>query len=410
MYQILKGLRVIEASSFVASPSAGLYLAQLGAEVIRVDTVGGGPDYNRWPKSDEGNSFYWEGLNKGKRSVAVNLRSQEGKDLVGELVASSAQGGGILLTNFPAKGFLSYENLKKLREDVIVVRVMGQSNGGPALDYTVNCSLGYPLITGPDSLGDEPVNHVLPAWDLLAGSYAAFSLLAAVKHRDETGQGGEYKVPLADIGVTAMANMGQLAEVLYQDGDRARYGNQVYGAFGRDFQTSDGVRMMIMAITPRQWTGLLKVLEIEQQVGEIEAARNVSFVKDEGIRFEHRDALYPLLETKVFQWTAKELQTALDAVGGCWGEYQSMRQAADDPALVRDNPVFTELKNPSGFSYPTPGSALTIADQERGTPELAPNLGEHTAQILKQVLGQSEDDISELIKSGVIDEQTGSKK
>ena len=403
MYQILKGLRVIEASSFVASPSAGLYLAQLGAEVIRVDTIGGGPDYNRWPKSDEGKSFYWEGLNKGKSSVAVNLRTQEGKDIVCDLVSALGEQGGILLTNFPAKGFLSYENLKKLREDVIVVRVMGQANGGPALDYTVNCALGYPLITGPESLGEEPVNHVLPAWDLLAGSYAAFSLLAALKHRSETGEGGEYKIPLADIGVTAMANMGQLAEVLYHDDNRARYGNEVYGAFGKDFQTSDGVRMMIMAITPRQWTGLLKVLEIEEQVSEIEEMRKVSFLKDEGIRFEHRDALYPLLEAKVYQWKAKELQTALDSVGGCWGEYQSMRQAADDPALVRDNPVFTELKNPSGFSYPTPGSALTIADQERGTPELAPSLGEHTSDILKSVLGQSPDEISALLEAGVIE-------
>ena len=404
MYQILKGLRVIEASSFVASPSAGLYLAQLGADVIRVDTIGGGPDYNRWPKSDEGKSFYWEGLNKGKSSITANLRSQEGKDLVGELVAAAGEQGGILLTNFPAKGFLAYENLKKLREDVIVVRVMGQANGGPALDYTVNCSLGYPLITGPDSLGDEPVNHVLPAWDLLAGSYAAFSLLAAVRHRSETGQGGEYQVPLADIGVTAMANMGQLAEVLYSDENRARYGNEVYGAFGRDFKTANGVRMMIMAITPRQWTGLLKVLKIEQQVSEIESARNVSFAKDEGIRFEHRDALYPLLETKVSQWNAKELQEALDKVGGCWGEYQSMREAADDSVLVRDNPVFTELKNPSGFSYPTPGSALTIANQQRGTPDLAPKLGEHTQQVLERVLDQSKDQISALKKSGVIEE------
>ena len=409
MYQILKGLRVIEASSFVASPSAGLYLAQLGAEVIRVDTIGGGPDYNRWPKSDEGKSFYWEGLNKGKSSVAVNLRTQEGKDLVCDLVSALGEQGGILLTNFPAKGFLSYENLKKLREDVIVVRVMGQANGGPALDYTVNCALGYPLITGPESLGDEPVNHVLPAWDLLAGSYAAFSLLAALKHRSETGEGGEYKIPLADIGVTAMANMGQLAEVLYHDDNRARYGNEVYGAFGKDFQTSDGVRMMIMAITPRQWTGLLKVLEIEEQVSEIEAARKVSFLKDEGIRFEHRDALYPLLEAKVYRWEAKELQAALDSVGGCWGEYQSMRQAADDSALVRDNPVFTELKNPSGFSYPTPGSALTIADQERGTPALAPSLGQHTSDILKSVLGQSPDKISALLEAGVIDDTSEAK-
>ena len=132
MYGILKGLRVIEASSFVASPSAGLYLAQLGAEVIRVDTIGGGPDYNRWPKSDEGSSFYWEGLNKGKKSITVNMRTDQGKSLLRDLVAAPGKQGGILLTNFPVGGFLSYEELKKVREDVIVARVMGSSLRRPS--------------------------------------------------------------------------------------------------------------------------------------------------------------------------------------------------------------------------------------------------------------------------------------
>ena len=327
MYGILKGLRVIEVSSFVASPSAGLYLAQLGAEVIRVDTIGGGPDYNRWPKSNEGASFYWEGLNKGKKSITVNIGTDEGKSLIQDLACAPGENGGILLTNFPQSGFLSYKTLAEKRKDIIVARVMGQANGGPALDYTVNCALGYPLITGPQSLpDDEPVNHVLPAWDLLAGAYAAFSLLAADKHRVATGEGGEYKIPLTDVGVTAMANMGQLAEVLHQDGNRSRHGNQLYGAFGKDFKTADGKRMMIMAITPRQWRGLLSVLEIEQQVSDVETARGVTFAKDEGVRYEHGDALYPLIESRVCLRQAAELQSALDAVGGCWGEYQSMHE------------------------------------------------------------------------------------
>ena len=177
MYNILKGLRVVEATSFVASPSAGLYLAQLGAEVIRVDHVKGGPDYNRWPKADNGSSFYWEGLNKAKKSVSLNLKTSEGREILKRLAASGGENGGILLTNFPVGGFLSYENMKELREDIIVARVMGQANGGPAVDYTVNCALGVPNMTGPASLGDEPVNHVLPAWDLLAGAYTALSLI-----------------------------------------------------------------------------------------------------------------------------------------------------------------------------------------------------------------------------------------
>ena len=402
MYGILKGLRVIEASSFVASPSAGLYLAQLGAEVIRVDTIGGGPDYNRWPKNDDGSSFYWEGLNKGKKSITVNMRTDEGKNIIRDLVAAPGKQGGILLTNFPISGFLSYEELKKAREDVIVARVMGQANGGPALDYTVNCSLGYPMMTGPESLGDEPVNHVLPAWDLLAGAYTAFSLMAADKHRNETGQGGEYKIPLTDIGITAAANMGQLAEVLHQGDNRQRYGNELYGAFGKDFVTADGKRMMIMAITTRQWRGLLKVLNIENEVSEIEQQRDVTFAKDEGIRFEHRDVLYPLVESKVNQWQSAKLEEALDEVGGCWGAYKTMHDAASDAELVTENPVFTDMQNPSGFTYPTPGSPLSIADQDRQKPIIAPRLGQHSRLILESVLNYSEEQINQCIEQGVV--------
>jgi 2-methylfumaryl-CoA isomerase len=405
MYGILNGLRVIEASSFVASPSAGLYLAQLGAEVIRVDTIGGGPDYNRWPKSNEGVSFYWEGLNKGKKSITVNIGTDQGKSLLQDLACAPGENGGILLTNFPQTGFLSYKALAEKRADIIVARVMGQSNGGPALDYTVNCALGYPLMTGPQSLSDdEPVNHVLPAWDLLAGAYAAFSLLAADKHRVATGEGGEYKIPLTDIGVTAMANMGQLAEVLYQDGNRSRHGNELYGAFGKDFKTADGKRMMIMAITSRQWRGLLSVLEIEQQVSEIESTRGVTFAKDEGVRYQHCDALYPLIESRVCLRQAAELQSALDAVGGCWGEYQTMREAADDEDLVKNNPIFTEIKNPSDFTYPTPGSALTITDHKRGTATVAPHLGQHSESVLQSVLGMDRDMVSDLVSQGVVGE------
>ena len=279
---------------------------------------------------------------------------------------------------------------------------MGQANGGPALDYTVNCALGYPLMTGPESMQDEPVNHVLPAWDLLAGAYTAFSLLAADKHRSETGQGGEYKIPLSDVGITAAANLGQLAEVLYTNENRPRYGNELYGAFGKDFKTADGTRMMIMALTSGQWRGLLKVLDIESEVAAIEAERGVSLAKDEGLRFENRDVLYPLVEARVSKWQATELQSALDNVGGCWGSYQSLRDAADDKTLVSDNPVFTNMQNPSGFSYPTPGSALSIAEQDRQQAVVAPRLGQDSRLVLESVLGYSDEQINQCIEQGIV--------
>ncbi|MEP1231342.1 MAG: CoA transferase [Litorimonas sp.] len=402
MYNILKGLRVIEATSFVASPSAGLYLAQLGAEVIRVDHVAGGPDYNRWPKADNGSSFYWEGLNKAKKSVSLNLKTSEGREILKKLAASGGETGGILLTNFPAGGFLSYENMKALREDIIVARVMGQANGGPAVDYTVNCALGVPNMTGPASLGDEPVNHVLPAWDLLAGAYTAFAILAAERRRRETGEGADVRIPLSDIGVTSLANLGQIAEVLYTNENRARYGNEVYGAFGKDFVTADGKRLIVMAISPRQWAGLVKVLKIEADIAAIEKQRQVSFDYDEGVRFEHRDVLYPLVTAKIVKWESAALKKALDDVGGCWGEYQTLRDAVDDPALVKGNPIFTDMKNPSGFTYPTPGSVATLGGETRGVPKTAPTLGQNSEDVLADLLGMGSHEITSLIDNGIV--------
>ena len=402
MYNILNGLRIIEASSFVASPSAGLYLAQLGAEVIRVDHVKGGPDYNRWPKADNGTSFYWEGLNKAKKSVALDLRSTEGREILQRLAASGGENGGILLTNFPVGSFLSYENLKALREDIIVARVMGQANGGPAVDYTVNCALGVPNMTGPASLGDEPVNHVLPAWDLITGAYTAFAILAAERHRRETGQGSDVRIPLTDIGISSLANMGQVAEVLYTDQNRARYGNEVYGAFGKDFVTQDGKRLIVMAISPRQWKGLVQVLDIAAQVAAVETQRGVSFDKDEGVRFEHRDVLYPLVQEKISQWSEQKLGAALDEVGGCWGAYKTLHDAVTNSDLVQGNPIFETMKNPSGFTYPTAGSAATIPAQTRQSPRPAPLLGQNTEEVLAEFLGMNSLEIAALHDSGTI--------
>jgi 2-methylfumaryl-CoA isomerase len=401
MYSLLAPLRVVEASSFVACPTAGLYLAQLGAEVIRVDQIGGGPDFHRWPKTSAGASLYWEGLNKGKKSVAVDLGSGEGRELLCALATAPGPDAGVFLTNFPVGGFLSWDKLSARRPDLILTRVMGQADGGPALDYTVNSALGIPQMTGPASLGDEPVNHVLPAWDLLTGAYAAFATVAALQHRRATGAGQDVRIPLADVGIATIANLGQLAETL-QDGDRPRFGNAVYGAFGRDFVTADGKRLMIMAITPRQWSGLVKVLGLGEAVAGIETSRGVTFARDEGVRFEHRDALYPLVEAAVARRGAEELGAALDAESCCWGPYLAMHEAVRDPALVTKNPLFTEIEQASGRRYPVPGAMATLPLQERGTPVRAPLLGEHSEAVLADVLGLGSGAIGALFDKGVV--------
>src|SRR3989344_5008524 len=263
MYTLLPNLSVIEASTFVASPTAGLYLAQMGAEVIRVDQIGGGPDFRRWPVTTNNDSLYWENLNRAKKSIALDLGRPEGRELLQALVRATGQ----FVTNFPVGGFLSHELLAEGRPDLITVRVMGWADGSPALDYTVNNAVGYPMLTGN---GPEPVNHVLPAWDLLTGAYAAFALMAAIQRRTATGEGGEVRLPLSDIAIGTVANLGGIAEVMYGGQNRPRLGNAVYGLFGRDFVTRDGERTMIVVVTPCQWANLIAALDLADAVAAIE--------------------------------------------------------------------------------------------------------------------------------------------
>jgi 2-methylfumaryl-CoA isomerase len=396
MHDVLAGLRVVEAASFIAGPSCGLHLAQLGAEVIRIDPIGGGPDYHRWPLTPERASLYWEGLNKGKKSIAIDFGRPEGRALVQQLAAAAGAEAGLFVTNFPADGFLSHAALATLRPDIITLRIMGWSDGAPAVDYTVNAALGIPLMTGPESLGDAPVNSVLPAWDLLAGAYGAFALLAAVRARGATGNGAEIRLPLGDLAAATLGHLGQLAEVL-SGTDRPRLGNDLFGAFGRDFTTSDGHRIMVVAITARQWAALLAALGLAPAIAALEAELSVSFAKDEGLRYRHRDRLWPIFEPAFAAHTLADLAALLDAAGVTWAPYRTVAEAAashDRFGFHID--AMDTITQPSGQSYPAAGAAAHFTGVRRLPVTPAPKLGQHTDEILGTVLGLPEGEIGRL--------------
>jgi 2-methylfumaryl-CoA isomerase len=401
MYDLLKGLRVVEASAFVAAPTCALYLSQMGADVIRMDQIGGGPDFRRWPLAPNGMSLYWESLNKGKKSVAVDLARPEGRELAQRIAAAPGDDAGLFVTNFPKDGFLSYEALRKLREDLICVRVMGWADGSQGMDYTINAAIGLPEMTGP--LGDErPVNHVLAAWDLLTGATCAFTLVAALLDRHRTGRGREIRAPLSDIAAATMTNLGFTAETLQNGRQRPRMGNELFGAFGRDFTTRDGQKLMILCITPRQWAKALEALGIADAVAAVEDELGASFATDEGLRFTHRARLYPLFEQAFARKTAAELAPAFDAGGVTWGAYQPLEAALNDPRLYKDNPVFQEVANPSGATYLQNGASVTIPQDVRLDVRPAPRLGEHTEEVLADVLGLGGGEIARLHDAGVV--------
>jgi 2-methylfumaryl-CoA isomerase len=402
MYDLLAGLRVVEGSAFIAGPSCGLHLAQMGAEVIRFDSIGGGPDYHRWPLAPGSDaSLYWEGLNKGKKSIAIDLVSPEGRELAVAIATAPGENAGLFLTNYPVKGFLSHEALKARRDDIITVRVMGWPDGAPGVDYTINAAVGVPMMTGPaDHAG--PVNHVLPAWDLLGGAYAAFAMTSALLRRRASGEGAEIRIPLSDLAATSLGHIGQVAEVL-TGGDRPRLGNDLFGAFGRDFLCADGARLIVVAITPRQWSGLVEALDLAAPVDSLEVELGVDFKRDEGARFVHRQRLFPLFEAAFARRSVTELQPVFDAGGVTWARYQTLHEAVTtDARLFTENPQFQTIGHPSGRTYPAAGPAATLGGEARGPVVAAPRLGQHTDEVLATILGLDSGAIARLHDKGLV--------
>ena len=294
MAGILSGLRVVEGTAFVAAPSGGMTLAQLGADVIRFDPIGGSLDIGRWPLTSGGKSLCWAGLNKGKRSICVNFRDPRGQELLTRLICAPGENSGVFVTNFPARGWLSYESLRAHRDDLIMVNLTGRRDGGSEVDYTVNPQVGFPMLTGPTG-SPEPVNHVLPAWDFITGQMIALGVLAAERHRRMTGQGQLVKIALKDVALAVLGHFGMIGEVMVNDVDRQRYGNYLYGAFGRDFETKEGKRVMVVGLTLHQWNCLRNATGLAEEFGAIGQRLNLN-MNNEGDRFRARGEIADVLE------------------------------------------------------------------------------------------------------------------
>lgn len=398
---ILSDLRVVEGSAFVAAPLAGMTLAQLGAEVIRFDPIGGGLDRHRWPVTKDGKSLYWASLNKGKRSIQVDIRQPEGRELIQALVAAPGPGNGLFLTNFPAEGWLAYEEMKRRRADLVMVAIRGQPDGAAAVDYTVNAAAGFPMATGHEDT-DGPINHVLPAWDIATGLSAAFGLLAAERHRRITGKGQLVRLSLMDSALAMLGHLGILAEVQVNGVDRPRVGNDLYGAFGRDFACSDGQRVMIVALTDRQWRAVVEATGTAERIAAVEKTLGLDFRK-EGHRFEARDSLNPMIGAWISARSYEEVARVFGEKGVLFERYQSFGElVAGDPRCSLANPLFGEVDQPGIGKVLTPGSLLDFGAAPRTQPVRAPELGEHTDQVLAEALGLSSAQIGGLRDRGIV--------
>jgi 2-methylfumaryl-CoA isomerase len=300
-----------------------------------------------------------------------------------------------------------------------MVVITGNHDGSSDVDYTVNPATGFALATGPVG-SPEPTNHLLPAWDAVTGTLATTGMLAAERHRRRTGEGSVVRLALSDVAFAMAGNLGNIAEVQVLDRDRQRAGNYLYGAFGRDFATADGRRVMVVGLTKRQWRSLIEATDLAGDVAALEERLGHSLAT-EGARFEAREAIAALIEPWVAARTLAEVREVFDRHGVSWGPYQTFRQAVEeDPRLSPANPMFADVEQPGIGTYRVPASPLVFeqagspAGSEESAeatgssgagrlpPRRAPLLGEHTDEVLSEVAGLTGAEIARLHDEGVV--------
>lgn len=391
----LAGVRVVEVSAFVAAPLGGLTLEQLGAEVIRIDPLGGNIDHTRWPITSEGTSIYWASLNKGKRSVTLDLKSEDGQRIASELIADA----GIVITNLPSRGWLSYEKLAALRSDLIMMRLVGSHDGSAAVDYTVNAASGFPAITGRD---DAPINHALPAWDVAAGLYIALGVMGAEMERRRSGHGQEVSLALSDVMLATVGNLGYIADVQVNGSSRGPLGNALYGAYGQSFITADEREIMVVAISNRQWRALGDATGLSEKLAMIGPMLDVD-LDTEGGRYEAREAIDAVLRPWFARHTEAEAAAALAGAGVLQGTFRTFEQlVSEDPRCTTANPLFTMIDQPGVGQVLAPGMPVAYSGSPLASAKPAPRLGEDTAAVLTEILGLTAERAEELRQVGTI--------
>ncbi|MEX0371519.1 MAG: CoA transferase [Tateyamaria sp.] len=399
---VLSGMRVVEGSAFVAVPLAGMTLAQMGAEVIRFDRIGGGLDAGRWPLAPNGQSLFWSGMNKGKKSIAIDMKSEEGRELITQIITAPGPDAGLFLTNLRVRGWMDYETLSQHRQDLIMVTLTGDRQGRPQVDYTVNPALGIPFMTGAED-SHEPVAHALPAWDVIAGNMCVSALLAAERQRLRGHGGQDVELALKDVAAATLGHLGMIADATLNGTDRGKAGNALYGAYGQDFLCKDGRRIMVIGLTHRQWRGLIDATNLNEEISALETRLGVS-LNDEGQRCPHRRAITALLEPWFAARAVPEFEADFNTRGLTWSEFRTVRQALEtDPDLSTENPMFSDLLHPGLGSFLTPAHPTRFSASPRAPATPAPALGAHTEEILADVVGLNDGAIGRLFDKGVVD-------
>jgi len=256
-------------------------------------------------------------------------------------------------------------------------------------------------MTGPAG-SSEPVNHVLPAWDLITGQMIATAVLAAERHRRLRGGGQLVRLALKDVALATLGHLGMLAEATFDEVDRPKQGNYLYGAFGRDFETLDGRRLMVVGLTPSQWRRLKRATGLDARFDALGSQLGLD-LEDQGNRFRAPREIADVLASWFHARTLADVEPIFTEHGVTWGPYRTTRETLrSDPDCSLDNPMFELVDQPGIGRYLVPASPLEFSAASRLPPLPAPRLGQHTDEILLDLLGLSEAEVGRLHDDGIV--------
>jgi crotonobetainyl-CoA:carnitine CoA-transferase CaiB-like acyl-CoA transferase len=403
----LSHIRVLDLSRVLAGPWAGQNLADLGAEVIKVERPGQGDDTRRWGPPylkdaagrDTGEAAYYLSCNRGKKSIVLDLATPEGQRLVRELAAKC----DILLENYKVGGLarfgLGYDDLEASHPHLIYCSITGFGQTGPCreragYDLVAQGMGGLMSITGePDGApGGGPKRVGVAIADLFSGMYATIAVLAALARRERTGRGQHIDLALLDCQVAMLAN--QAMNYLTSGRPPPRMGNAHANVVPyQPFATADG-QIIVAAGNDTQFAGLCAV------IGRPELADDPDFATN-AARIRNRERLLPMIAEQLKARTNREWQEELEAVGVPCGPINALDEVFADPQ-VRARGMRFELDHPLAGRVPMVASPMRFSDTPIEYHAPPPLLGEHTDDVLGELLGLDAGEIARLREGGVI--------